>query len=134
MNDYIILKLGQMATYLGWTSVSDEVDLIVEDTLGILGLASEAASTNSVSLKAVTMYVTWQAVMYSISTDYTFSADKAKYNRTDMMEAAERFFISAKKEALPYIGVGQITVGEVTNSQDPYVEADLDEFALRNKV
>ena len=134
MKDYAVLRLGEMATYLGWTNASAEVLMVVEDTLEILGLTLEADSTNPISLKAVTMYVAWRAVVDTISTDYTFSADKAKYNRSDMVKAAQENFNSAKREALPYISIGSIVVGTVTYTDDPYKDEDLDEIAERSGV
>ena len=134
LDTYIVTMLGQMATYLSWTTASTEIDIIIEDTLGLLGLASEAASTNTVSLRAVAMYVAWRAVKYTISTDYTYSADKAKYDRNAMQDAADRNFMSSKSEAFQYLSVGQLTIGEVTYTDDPYKESDIEEISTRRRI
>ena len=134
LNDYIIVKLSQMATYLEWTAESTEVDIIVEDTIKLLGLASEAASTNIVALRTVAMYVAWRSVMYAISTDYTYSADKAKYNRSDMYEASKMNYKEIKKEAFQYLPSGGIGVGVVTYEDDPYKESDITELSTRRRI
>lgn len=131
LNSYLIIKLGRMATYLEWTTVSDEIDLIIEDTIELLGLASEGASTDSVKLKSVALFVLWQAVLMTLATDYDFTADKATYKRSQMMDAAQENFNIAKKNATQYLSFSQIFQGEVTETDDPYKNSDLDEFTER---
>lgn len=131
LDTYLITKLGRMATYLEWTSDDANIDLVIEDTLELLGLALEADSTDPVKLKAVALFVLWQAVMMTLATDYDFSADKAGYKRSQLMDAAQVNFLAAKKNAAGYLSYTQIFQGEVTVADDPYKESDLDEFSDR---
>lgn len=131
LNSYLIIKLGRMATYLEWTTVSDEIDLIIEDTIELLGLASEGASTDSVKLKSVALFVLWQAVLMTLATDYDYTADKATYKRSQLMDAAQENFNIAKKNATQYLSFSQIFQGEITETDDPYKNSDLDEFTER---
>lgn len=131
LDTYLVTKLGRMATYLSWTTASTEIVLVIEDTLELLGLDLEADSADSVALKSVALFVLWEAVMMTLSTDYDFTADKASYKRSQLIEAAEDNFNIAKKNATQYLSFSQIFQGAVTESDDPYKDSNLDEITDR---
>ena len=126
--DYIITSLGDMATHLSWTTASDEVDLIVDDTLLALGLASEGDSTDEIALKAVARYITWVNAANSLSVVSDVLADKADFKRSQMFDHAIEMIALYKQDALPYLLNSQIIIGEITEKEDPYTELTTAEF------
>lgn len=126
--DYVITSLGDMATHLEWTSSSDEVDLIIDDTLLALGLATEGASTDEVALKAVARYIAWVNVANSISTLYDVQADRATFQRSGTFQNVRDMIALHKQAALPYLLNSQIVIGEITEKEDPYTELTTAEF------
>ncbi len=126
--DYIITSLGDMATHLSWTTASDEVDLIVSDTLLALSLATEGASTDEVALKAVARYITWVNAANSLSVVSDVNADKGDYKRAQMFDHAILMIALYKQDAIPYMLNSQIIIGEITRTEDPYTELTTAEF------
>jgi hypothetical protein len=126
--DYLVINLGEMATYLSWTAEGDEITQIVEDTLEILGLDLEADSADAVALKAVGSFVAWTYVCKTLVVDFDYKTDKEDFKRSQMFQNAKEMLKMAKVDASPYMPSTQISIGELTFSEDPYVETELTEF------
>lgn len=129
LSTYLITNLGEMATFLGWTTASTEITQIIEDTLEILSLDDESDSTDAVALKAVARYIAWSFVVNNLSVDYDFKADGADVKRNQMFKAAQANLSMNKISASPYMDISQIIIGELSYTEDPYEEDDIEDFA-----
>ena len=126
--EYLLINLGDMATHLGWNTGTPEMAQTVEDTLALLGLASEDDSTDDVALKAVGRYILWVSAANSLAIQYDVKADRGEFKRSQMFKQVQELIQIHKKAALPYLSVAQLALGEASYIEDPYTETSLSEF------
>ena len=117
--DYLMSYLGQVGKDFGWTNKSD-FGTIIEDTLLLYGVKTEAEATDLVKLRSLAKMVAWGFVLSSLSANYSFSADGATYNRNQYYEMAKSNYSNCLSECYMYLPDYSIETGKLNTEQDPY--------------
>jgi hypothetical protein len=116
LTTYLTDRYSVIYNALGWTGF----DSIIEDTLELYGVDTEAEATNETKLHRLADYALWSQAKTDVTLDYDFSADGARYSRSQMFKMVDENLSEAFSNALPYLPDLQVDTTTVTIDNDPY--------------
>lgn len=120
LTTYIDSNFGQIKTQLGWDS--DDLSTIINKTLEIYGVATEAEATNTPKLHAVADVAVWRQALTDVSLDYDFSADNASYKRGQQSDMIRKNLEQAVTAAIVYMPGYSIGVSSSDDHPDWWAE------------
>jgi len=131
LKTYLIMKLGEIATILGWTTATPQLGEAVSDTLlayGLSDIAGVATPTGIAKLRALGAVMVWRAAVLSLSARFDFTDAEGSYKRSQAYDMALRSLALAEADAAQWgIGTAAVRVQNVVYPEDPYayLPADL---------
>jgi hypothetical protein len=114
---YISDNFPTIKTQLGWLD-SDQIVTIVDKTLELYGVATEALATNTAKLHVLASVAVWNQALTDISLDIAFSADGASFQRNQAVDAVRKNLDLAMSAALVYMPGYTINVHAGDNNPD----------------
>ena len=120
LKTYLQERFTSISSQLSWADSDYEV--VVEDALELYAVDSENLATDTNKLHKLGKLAFWSKVLDTVSLDYSFSADGAKYDRNQMFEMANKKFEQAFSEAIPYLASYTIETGTISIEHDPYID------------
>jgi hypothetical protein len=130
---YLHTAMGAVATSLGWTVAGGSYDEILNDTLAIYGtndIAAVSSVNASVKLRELGKLAAWRQVVTETATDYNFSADGGKYDRSQVNEMARARVSDLEYSTAQYRAENAVHTQRIDFIHDPYAERDQSEIVL----
>lgn len=115
--DYITANFRQIKTQLAWSD-SLEITAITEKTLELYGVDTEAEATDTTKLHALADVAVWRQALNDVSLDYDFSADNARYNRSQQADMINKNLATAENAAIVYMPNYAITYNATDDHPD----------------
>ncbi len=111
--------MGALYTETGWDS-SDKI-FITEEVWRIMDVTAEPSSTADIfEYYALLKYKALDQFRRELSTAYDYSDQGVSKHRSQMYKNVTEMTLEAKRDAMPYLSIGQIEVGRVSYQDDPY--------------
>lgn len=114
---YITDTFPTIKTQLGWSD-SVQINTIVEKTLELYGVATEAEATDTTKAHTLADVAVWRQALNDIALDYNWSADGASYSRSQAVTAIRENLMHAESKAIAYNPAYNITVHTLDNNPD----------------
>jgi hypothetical protein len=127
--DFMLDEIGQMATILSWSDLSD-VQAAVNRAIRAYGVAAIASATDMDKLEALARVAIWQRVADYTVAAIKVSSDGASFDRQQIHEHATEKLKAAQAEALAYDSAYEVGVDRLKFIHDPYEVIDEDDRDL----
>jgi hypothetical protein len=108
LTDYISNNFPTIKTQLAWSD-SVQIVTIIDKTLELYGVSTEAQATDTTKLHTLADVAVWRQALNDISLDYNFSADGASFSRSQAVDAIRKNLDNAYNAAIGYMstyGIG----------------------------
>lgn len=120
---YMAVILGDTALALGWTAETEQLTEAVNDTLAVYGVRSIVSATDIPKLRAIARWQAWRAVVDSVASRSSWSADGQSVSDGDWQARALRSLSLAEADAGAFgVATSQsVRVDRIAWVHDPYV-------------
>jgi len=116
---YINFCLGALTTETGWENLT--YIFLAEDVWAIMEISAEPTTdADKFIYKALLKYKALDHFRLELSTAYDYKADGEDNKRSQMFAQVGKMALEAKREAMPYLPIGQISQGRLSFPDDPY--------------
>lgn len=105
---------GTWANQLGWDASNENITFVVNETVRLYGVDTEAQATDLDKAYAILEYALWKQVHNVISTYIDYSADGESFKMSQSAEVVEKKMLRAKMEATAYLSQYKVRVGNAS--------------------
>ena len=109
LTSYISDNFPTIKTQLGWSD-SVQINTIIEKTLELYGVATEAEATDLIKAHAIADVAVWRQALNDIALDYAWSADGASFHREQAVKQIRDNLTEAESKAIVYSSAYDIVV------------------------
>lgn len=128
--DFQVTALGELATALGWTSLTPVVVEAVDDALLAYGVADIATVANIPRLRALARVAIWQAVARATAGYFNLAVENLSFDKAQVHDHALAMIAEAEREA-GWVGAGpSLVVTSISRPHDPYTWVPIEQRTL----
>jgi hypothetical protein len=118
---YLIAVLSNVATVLGWTTSTPEVEEAVTDTELALGVADIVAATDIAAVRVLGERAILRRAQTALAPLYDLVEEQQQFRRSQAFQAVSKRLAAVETQALRYDTAGYaVGVGQRTYPGDPY--------------
>lgn len=115
--DYIQGYIGNLSGTFGWGQ--ETLDFILDEALTEYGVDTEAEATDTKKAHALLRFKTVERMLMDYAGDHDYKTDGESFSRNQVPERFREMWLSAKREAMPYLSTNRITISALDTGFNP---------------